>query len=69
MTATGLERSGVFLMWEVGSCSKTVPEPWTSRSCLCCQDGGQRKLRGGGGGIIMIPPQVAMNRRRTENGD
>ena len=23
---TGLERSGVFLMWEVGSCSNTVPE-------------------------------------------
>ena len=47
---TELQWSGVFLMWEVGSCCDPLPKIWTSCFRLCSRDGGQRRLRGGGGG-------------------
>ena len=66
---TGLEWSGVFLMWEVGSCCDPVPKLGRVVSVYAAGMAGREDSGGGGGGFIMIPPRVPMDHRWTENGD
>ena len=51
---TGLKRSGVFLMWEVGSCCDPVPKLGRVVSVYVARMAGREDS--GGGGCIMIPP-------------
>ena len=62
---TRLERSDVFLMWEVRSCSNTVPELGRVVPVYAARMAGRENS----GGIYYDPPRVAMDRRRAENGD
>ena len=57
---TRLERSSVFLLWEVGSCSNTMSELGRIIYVYAVSMAGRDNAGGGGG--IMIPPRVAMDR-------